>query len=89
MARRPVILWRSIYLKVSDRKEALIKEALNTLIPFTPFDRLKRAFDKLPPAAARAGTTNGINRLPFVLGLSKDLNQSFLNELGQSRNWTQ
>ncbi len=53
------------------------QEPLNKLIPFTPFDRLRRAFDKLPPAAARAGTTNGINRLPFVLSpstsLSKDL----------------
>jgi len=30
-----------------------------------PFDKLRRAFDKL--------TTNGIDRLPFVLSLSKDL----------------
>jgi hyperosmotically inducible protein len=51
----------------------VLKEALNKWIPFMPFDKLRRAFDKL--------TTNGINILPFVLspsawlrtGLSKDL----------------
>ncbi len=49
----------------SERVFRSAKEALNNSIPFTPFDRLRRAFDKL--------TTNGINRLPFVLSLSKDL----------------
>jgi hypothetical protein len=57
------------------------KEALNKWIPFMPFDRLRRAFDKL--------TTNGINTLPFVLspstrlrtGLSKDLIRASLRKL--------
>ncbi|HYE36312.1 hypothetical protein [Methylocaldum sp.] len=42
-----------------------IRGTLNKWISFMPFGKLRRAFDKL--------TTNEINRLPFVLSLSKDL----------------
>jgi len=63
------------------RTACLLKETLNKLIPFMPFDKLRRAFDKPVLSRAEGFTTNGINPLPFVLSLSKDLiRASLMNE---------
>jgi len=51
----------------------VLKESLNKWIPFMPFDKLRRAFDKPVLSLVEGLTTNGINPLPFVLSLSKDL----------------
>jgi len=44
-----------------------------------PFDKLRRAFDKPVLSLAEGLTTKGINTLPFVLSLSKDLIRASLS----------
>ncbi len=52
-------------------REFHAKEALSKRIPFMPFAKLRRAFDKALLSEAEGLTTNGIKRLPFTL--PKDL----------------